>query len=100
MVFNTIFMVHKGSRKLSAEAEVYAVELRAIFAKNLKRGRLEFDLTRQDLARKAEVGKKVIWGIERGATYPSLLTLAKLSCAIGTDLPTLLQGKTASGRAG
>lgn len=74
-----------------SEPDDYERKLRAAFAKSLKRGRHELDLSKQALAARAAVSQKVLCGIERGDTNTTLHTMAKLALAVGLEVPAMLR---------
>jgi transcriptional regulator with XRE-family HTH domain len=61
-----------------------------VIASNLIELRQARSLSRPQLAYKANMSRANLWGIETGKTAPSILTLQKLSDALGVGLARLL----------
>ncbi len=59
------------------------------FGKQVKKLRLEKDLSQEELAEKLNVHRTYMSFIERGQRSPSLLTIFKISRALGIKLPEL-----------
>ena len=59
-------------------------------AHNLRRARLEQELTQEDLATAAKVSPGLIEGIEQGLRMPSVWTLIQLATALDVDLDWLI----------
>lgn len=61
------------------------MDLRDIFAANLRRLRHEKGLAQDDLAYEAEVSRSYLSQLEKGAFYASLKILEKLAKALGVE---------------
>ena len=61
------------------------MDLRNIFAANLRRLRHEKGLAQDDLAYEAEVSRSYLSQLEKGAFYASLKILEKLAKALGVE---------------
>ena len=72
----------------------------ADISKNIKRMRMELGLSQQQLAEQIGVTRQTISSWERGASFPDLGIVEKLTSALGTDLPHLLDPNAAHGRKG
>jgi transcriptional regulator with XRE-family HTH domain len=60
--------------------------------KNLRLQRETKKLTQEKLAEQAELDPTYISGIERGVRNPSILSLVRISKALGTQVSDLLKG--------
>jgi len=58
---------------------------------NMKRIRLEKDMTQGDICRKLEVDRAFISNIESGNTNPTLATITKIAGALGVSVDKLLK---------
>ena len=72
------------------------MDLRDVFAANLRRLRHEKGLSQDDLAYEAEVSRSYLSQLEKGAFYASLKIVGKLAEALGVE-PTELLGLPESG---
>lgn len=61
-----------------------------IVGRNVRRFRLEAKLTQEQLAFAAEIDLTYVGGIERGRRNPSVLVLARIAQALGTEPAILL----------
>lgn len=74
------------------------MDLRDVFATNLRRLRHEKGLSQDDLAYEAEVSRSYLSQLEKGAFYASLKIIGKLSEALGVEPAELLRrGERSSG---
>lgn len=64
---------------------------RAIVGGNVRRLRAEAKLTQEQLAFAAEIDLTYVGGIERGKRNPSILVLARIAAALGTEPADLLK---------
>ncbi len=62
------------------------------FARNVLRQREAKGFSQDLLAEKAELDRTYISGIERGVRNPSLLSIVRLSRALGTTISDLCEG--------
>jgi transcriptional regulator with XRE-family HTH domain len=67
------------------------MDLREVFAANLRRLRNERDLAQDDLAYEAEVSRSYLSQLEKGAFYASLKTIGKLAAALKVEPAELLK---------
>jgi transcriptional regulator with XRE-family HTH domain len=67
------------------------MDLREVFAANLRRLRHEKGLSQDDLAYEAEVSRSYLSQLEKGAHYASLKIVAKLADALGVEPADLLK---------
>jgi transcriptional regulator with XRE-family HTH domain len=67
-------------------------ELTKLLGQNLKRYRIEADLSQMELAFRGELERSYVSRIERGLTNPSLFALATLCHALKITLPKLFEG--------
>lgn len=58
---------------------------------NVKRLRQAKDLTQEQLAFESKIDLTYLGGIERGRRNPSLLVIARIAAALGTEPAKLLQ---------
>ncbi|MGA7262838.1 MAG: helix-turn-helix transcriptional regulator [Stellaceae bacterium] len=67
------------------------MDLRDVFAANLRRLRHEKGLSQDDLAYEAEVSRSYLSQLEKGAFYASLKIIGKLAEALGVEPAELLK---------
>ena len=67
------------------------MDLRDVFAANLRRLRHEKGLSQDDLAYEAEVSRSYLSQLEKGALYASLKIIGKLAEALGVEPAELLK---------
>lgn len=67
------------------------MDLREVFAANLRRLRNERGLAQDDLAYEAEVSRSYLSQLEKGAFYASLKTIEKLAAALNVEPGELLK---------
>ena len=67
------------------------MDLRDVFAANLRRLRHEKGLSQDDLAYEAEVSRSYLSQLEKGAFYASLKIIGKLAEALGVEPDELLK---------
>jgi len=67
------------------------MDLRGVFATNLRRLRNERGLAQDDLAYEAEVSRSYLSQLEKGAFYASLKTIGKLAAALDVEPAELLR---------
>ncbi len=67
------------------------MDLREVFAANLRRLRNERGLAQDDLAYEAEVSRSYLSQLEKGAFYASLKTIGKLATALKVEPAELLK---------
>jgi transcriptional regulator with XRE-family HTH domain len=70
------------------------MDLRDVFAANLRRLRHEKRLSQDDLAYEAEVSRSYLSQLEKGAFYASLKIIGKLAEALGVEPDELLKRST------
>jgi transcriptional regulator with XRE-family HTH domain len=63
----------------------------SIFAKNLRRIRLERGFSQEELAHRANLHRTYVGAVERGERNISIGNIEKLALALGVDPATLLQ---------
>jgi transcriptional regulator with XRE-family HTH domain len=73
------------------------MDLRDIFATNLRRLRNAKGLAQDDLAYEAEVSRSYLSQLEKGAFYASLRIIGKLADALGVEPAELLRLPTKKG---
>jgi transcriptional regulator with XRE-family HTH domain len=66
------------------------MDLRDVFAANLRRLRHEKGLSQDDLAYEAEVSRSYLSQLEKGAFYASLKIIGRLAEALGVEPAELL----------
>lgn len=71
--------------------------LQRAFGVALRARREKLGLSQEDLAFEAEVHRTYISELERGLKNPSLLTIARLATALGTQASALVRDAEASG---
>jgi transcriptional regulator with XRE-family HTH domain len=64
---------------------------RAIVGGNVRRLRKAAEMTQEQLAFEAQLDLTYIGGIERGRRNPSLLAMARVADALGTELGELIR---------
>ena len=67
------------------------MDLREVFATNLRRLRHGKGLSQDDLAYEAEISRSYLSQIEKGAFFASLKILGKLAIALGVEPAELLK---------
>ena len=67
------------------------MDLRDVFATNLRRVRHEKGLSQDDLAYEAEVSRSYLSQLEKGAFYASLKIIGRLAEALGVEPAELLK---------
>ena len=67
------------------------MDLRDVFAANLRRLRHEKGLSQDDLAHEAEVSRSYLSQLEKGAFYASLKIIGRLAEALGVEPAELLK---------
>jgi transcriptional regulator with XRE-family HTH domain len=67
------------------------MDLREVFAANLRRFRHEKGLSQDDLAYEAEVSRSYLSQLEKGAFYASLKIVGKLAIVLQVEPAELLQ---------
>ena len=67
------------------------MDLRDVFAANLRRLRHEKGLSQDDLAYEAEVSRSYLSQLEKGAFYASLKIIGRLADALGVEPDELLK---------
>jgi transcriptional regulator with XRE-family HTH domain len=67
------------------------MDLRDVFAANLRRLRHEKGLSQDDLAYEAEVSRSYLSQLEKGAFYASLKIIGRLAEALGVEPAELLK---------
>jgi transcriptional regulator with XRE-family HTH domain len=72
------------------------MDLREVFATNLRRLRHEKRLSQDDLAYEAEVSRSYLAQLEKGAYYASLKIVGKLAAALNVEPAELLKMPTAT----
>jgi transcriptional regulator with XRE-family HTH domain len=75
------------------------MDLRDVFAANLRRLRHEKGLSQDDLAYEAEVSRSYLSQLEKGAFYASLKIIGRLAEALGVEPAELLKLPTGDNRA-
>jgi transcriptional regulator with XRE-family HTH domain len=73
------------------------MDLREVFATNLRRLRHEKGLSQDDLAYEAEVSRSYLSQLEKGAYYASLKIVGRLAEALGVDPAELLKAPPRAG---
>ena len=74
------------------------MDLRDVFAANLRRLRHEKGLSQDDLAYEAEVSRSYLSQLEKGAFYASVKIIEKLAEALGVEPDELLKRGAAEKR--
>lgn len=73
-------------------------ELQKEVGSNLQKARIEKQMTREELAEKAEISPQFLANLEYGSRMMSLLTLRKLTDALCVSADTLVYGNNANTR--
>jgi transcriptional regulator with XRE-family HTH domain len=68
------------------------MDLREVFAANLRRLRHDKGLSQDDLAYEAEVSRSYLSQLEKGAFYASLKIVGKLAAVLQVEPAELLRG--------
>jgi transcriptional regulator with XRE-family HTH domain len=74
------------------------MDLRDVFATNLRRLRHEKGLSQDDLAYEAEVSRSYLSELEKGVFYASLKIIGRLADALGVEPAELLKRGTTEKR--
>jgi transcriptional regulator with XRE-family HTH domain len=75
------------------------MDLRDVFATNLRRLRHEKGLSQDDLAYEAEVSRSYLSQLEKGSFYASLKIIGRLAEALGVEPTELLKLPAGNNRA-
>ncbi|MGB9154638.1 MAG: helix-turn-helix transcriptional regulator [Alphaproteobacteria bacterium] len=67
------------------------MDLREVFAANLRRLRHETGLSQEDLAYNADINRTYISKLEKGICYPGLEIIGKLASVLGVAPAVLLE---------
>ncbi len=67
------------------------MEIREIFARNLRRARQAQGLSQEDLAHKAEIDRTYVSSLERGVYSPTIEVVERLAIALGIDTADLIR---------
>ena len=67
------------------------MDLRQVFAANLRRLRHERGLSQEDLAYEADVNRPYMSKLEKGGSYPGLEIIGKLAAVLGVEPAELLK---------
>jgi transcriptional regulator with XRE-family HTH domain len=67
------------------------MDLRQVFAANLRYLRHAKGLSQEDLAHEADVNRSYMSTLERGASYPGLEIIGKLAAVLGVEPAELLK---------
>ena len=67
------------------------MDLRQVFAANLRRLRHAKGLSQEDLAYEADVNRSYMSRLEKGASYPGLEIIGKLATVLGVEPAELLR---------
>jgi transcriptional regulator with XRE-family HTH domain len=67
------------------------MDLRQVFAANLRRLRHEKGLSQEDLAYEADVNRTYMSKLEKGGSYPGLEIIGKLAAVLGVQPAELLR---------
>jgi transcriptional regulator with XRE-family HTH domain len=67
------------------------MDLRQVFATNLRRHRHAKGLSQEDLAYEASVNRSYMSRLEKGASYPGLEIIGKLASVLGVEPAELLK---------
>jgi len=66
------------------------MEIRKVFAQNLRKARLSRQLSQEELAYRADIDRTYVSALERSAYSASITTVAKLADALGLEAWELL----------
>ena len=66
------------------------MDLRQVFAANLRRLRHKRELSQEDLAHEADVNRTYMSKLEKGASYPGLEIIGKLAAVLEVEPADLL----------
>ncbi|MDM9646685.1 helix-turn-helix transcriptional regulator [Rhizobium sp. S163] len=67
------------------------MEIREIFARNLRRARQAQGLSQEDLAHKAEIDRTYVSSLERGIYSPTIEVVERLAIALGIETADLIR---------
>ncbi|MFK0335192.1 helix-turn-helix domain-containing protein [Rhizobium sp. NPDC090275] len=67
------------------------MEIREIFARNLRRARQAQGLSQEDLAHRAEIDRTYVSSLERGIYSPTIEVVERLAIALGVDTADLIR---------
>ena len=67
------------------------MDLRQVFAANLRRLRHKRELSQEDLAHEADVNRTYMSKLEKGASYPGLEIIGKLAAVLEVEPAELLK---------
>jgi transcriptional regulator with XRE-family HTH domain len=67
------------------------MEIREIFARNLRRARQAQGLSQEDLAHKAEIDRTYVSSLERGIYSPTIEVVERLAIALGVETADLIR---------
>jgi transcriptional regulator with XRE-family HTH domain len=67
------------------------MDLRQVFAANLRRLRHAKGISQEDLAYEADVNRSYMSTLERGASYPGLEIIGKLATVLGVEPAELIK---------
>ena len=74
------------------------MDIREVFARNLRQYRQQRGLSQEDLAHEAGVDRTYVSALERGAYSASITMVDKLAKVMGVEAATLLQRSARGGR--
>ena len=74
------------------------MDIREVFARNLRKFRQEKGLSQEALAHEAGVDRTYISALERGTYSASITMVARLATVLGVEAATLLQRPSRVGR--
>ena len=74
------------------------MDLRQVFAANLRRLRHQRGLSQEELACDAEVNRSYLSKLEKGAAYPGLEIIGKLADVLGVEATALITVPRRRGR--
>ena len=67
------------------------MEIREIFARNLRRTRQAQGLSQEELAHKAEIDRTYVSSLERGIYSPTIEVVERLAIALAVDTADLIR---------
>jgi len=67
------------------------MEIREIFARNLRRARQAQGLSQEDLAHKAEIDRTYVSSLERAIYSPTIEVVERLAIALGVETADLIR---------